>query len=141
MKPMRVLAVDDEQLSLRRLKLLLQTIPYVQQVGEADSCSGALARIAELAPDVVLLDIKMRDGSGIDVAEALAGRPSPPAIVFVTAFDRFAARAFETIAADYVLKPVERDRLAQALQRARSRRASADAEHRIAEHRADRDRG
>ena len=117
MKTLRILTVDDEVLALKRLKLLLETIPYAEQVGEAGGCAEALAKIERTAPDVVLLDIRMRDGSGFDVAEALSQRPSPPAIVFVTAFDRFAVRAFETSASDYVLKPVERDRLVQALAR------------------------
>ena len=133
MKPLRILTVDDEVLALKRLKLLLETIAYADQVGEAGGCGEALAKTEALRPDVVLLDIKMRDGSGFDVAEALSNRPSPPAIVFVTAFDRFAVRAFETSASDYVLKPVERDRLALALDKARERRASADAGQRIAE--------
>lgn len=133
MKTLRILTVDDEVLALRRLKLLLETIPYAEQVGEAAGCAEALRQAEILAPDVVLLDIAMRDGDGFEVAEALARRPQPPAIIFVTAFDRFAARAFETIAADYVLKPVERDRLAQAFRRARHRLATDDAEQRIAE--------
>jgi len=133
MKTLRILTVDDEMLALKRLKLLLETIPYAEQVGEAGGCAEALAKIERTAPDVVLLDIRMRDGSGFDVAEALSQRPSPPAIVFVTAFDRFAVRAFETSASDYVLKPVERDRLVQALGKARERRAGADSAQRIAE--------
>ncbi len=133
MNLLRVLAVDDEPLALRRLKLLLQTLPYVEQVGEAGGVSDALASIASLAPDVVLLDIRMRDGSGFDLIEALARRPVAPVIIFVSAFDRFAVRAFETRAVDYLLKPVDRERLGQALERARRRRGEADAEQRVAE--------
>lgn len=133
MNLLRVLTVDDEVLALRRLKLLLESMPHVEHVGEADGFASALARIGTLAPDVVLLDIRMRDGSGFDLVEALARRPVAPEIVFVSAFDRFAVRAFETSAVDYLLKPVERDRLAQALQRARRRRGEADAEQRVAE--------
>jgi two-component system LytT family response regulator len=133
MNTLRVLAVDDEVLALRRLRLLLQAIPYVEQVGEADGVRDALAKIDCLAPDVVLLDIRMRDGSGFDLVHALARRPAAPAIIFVSAFDRFAVRAFETSAVDYLLKPIERERLGQALQRARQRRGEADAEQRVAE--------
>ena len=133
MNPLRVLAVDDEVLALRRMKLLLQTLPYVEQVGEAEGLADALAKISSLAPDVVLLDIRMRDGSGFDLVDALSRRPAPPAIIFVSAFDRFAVRAFETSAVDYLLKPVERDRLAQALAKARQQRGAADAEQRVAE--------
>ena len=133
MTPLRVLAVDDEVLALRRLRLLLQAMPYVEQVGEADGVRDALAKIERLAPDVVLLDIRMRDGSGFELVEALARRPAAPAIVFVSAFDRFAVRAFETSAVDYLLKPIERDRLGQALKRARERRGETDAVQRVAE--------
>lgn len=133
MNLLRVLTVDDELLALRRLKLLLQTLPYVEQVGEADGVNDALGKIVSLAPDVVLLDIRMRDGSGFNLVEALAHRPTAPAIIFVSAFDRFALRAFETSAVDYLLKPVDRERLGQALERARRRRGEADAEQRVDE--------
>ena len=133
MTPLRVLTVDDEQLALRRLKLLLQTMPQVDHVGEASNCCDALERINELRPNVVLLDIKMRDGSGFQVVEALAERPNPPAIVMVTAFDQFAARAFDSAVVDYLLKPVERDRLARALARVQDRLKSVDAEQRADE--------
>ena len=133
MNLLRVLTVDDEVLALRRLKLLLQTLPYVEQVGEADGVADALARIASLAPDVVLLDIRMRDGTGFDLIEVLARRPTAPTIILVSAFDRLAVRAFETSAVDYLLKPVDRERLGQALERARRRRGESDAEQRVAE--------
>jgi two-component system LytT family response regulator len=129
----RVLTVDDELLALRRLKLLLQTMPHVEHVGEASNCGEALARINELRPNLVLLDIKMRDGSGFQVVEAVAERPNPPAIVFVTAFDQFAARAFDSAVVDYLLKPVERDRLSRALARVQQRLRATDAEQRAAE--------
>ena len=133
MSALRVLTVDDEVLALRRLKLLLQTMPNVEHIGEASGCVDALAMISGRSPDVVLLDIKMRDGSGFEVVEALATRPNPPVVVFVTAFDHFAVRAFETAVADYLLKPVERDRLAKALARAFEQLRAIDAEERIAE--------
>lgn len=133
MSPLRVLTVDDELLALRRLKLLLQTMPHVEHVGEASNCGDALSRINELRPNVVLLDIKMRDGSGFQVVEAVAERPNPPAIVFVTAFDQFAAQAFDSAVVDYLLKPVERDRLARALSRVQQRLKAIDAEQRADE--------
>jgi DNA-binding LytR/AlgR family response regulator len=136
MSPLRVLTVDDERLALRRLQLLLSTMVGIDHVGDAASCSEALSQIDALHPDVVLLDIKMRDGSGFDVAEVLAGRPNPPAVIFVTAFDNFAVRAFESAATDYLLKPVEKDRLAQALARVRGQLRAADAEQRTSELRA-----
>jgi two-component system LytT family response regulator len=133
MRKIRVLTVDDESLALRRLQLLLRTIIGVEHVGEASSCEEALTRTAALAPEVILLDIKMRDGDGFEVAERLAQRPGLPVIIFVTAFDRFAIRAFESEAADYLLKPVERDRLELALRRARRRLEISDAELRVSE--------
>jgi len=133
MIPLRILTVDDEVLALRRLKLLLQKIPNAEHVGEASGCAEALAKIAMLRPDVVLLDIRMRDGSGFDVIDALQDHLQPPVVLFVTAFDEFAVRAFDTAVVDYLLKPVEKERLARALDRARQRAASLDAEQRADE--------
>jgi len=133
MSPLRVLTVDDELLALKRLKLLLQTMPHVEHVGEASDCAEALAQIHKLRPNVVLLDIKMRDGDGFQVVEAVADRPNPPAIVFVTAFDQFAAQAFDSAVVDYLLKPVEADRLARALSRVQERLKAIDAEQRADE--------
>jgi DNA-binding LytR/AlgR family response regulator len=133
MSALRVLTADDEALALRRLAILLRTMSNVEHVGEAKGVREALTKIDERAPDVVLLDIKMRDGTGFDVVEALTRRVVAPVVVFVTAFDRFAVRAFQTTAVGYLLKPVERDQLAQALQKARQRRGEIDAEQRIAE--------
>lgn len=133
MSTLRVLTVDDELLALRRLKLLLQTMPNIDHVGEASNCVEAVSRINELRPNVVLLDIKMRDGSGFQVVEAVAEQPNPPAIVFVTAFEQFAARAFDISVVDYLLKPVERDRLARALNRVQDRLRARDAEQRADE--------
>jgi two-component system LytT family response regulator len=133
MIPLRVLTVDDELLALRRMKLLLQTIAQAEQVGEASSCGEALSKIDQLRPDVLLLDIKMRDGSGFDVVDAIAQRPNPPAVIFVTAFDQFAARAFDSAAADYLLKPVERERLLRALLRVQRQLQANDAEQRVDE--------
>jgi DNA-binding LytR/AlgR family response regulator len=133
MTPLRILTVDDEMLALRRLKLLLQTIPQAEQVGEASNCGEALSRINELRPDVVLLDIKMRDGNGFEVVEAIAHRPNPPSVIFVTAFDQFAAQAFDSAVADYLLKPVERERLVRALLRVERQVQAKDAEQRADE--------
>lgn len=133
MSPLRILTVDDEPLALKRLKLLLKAMPHVEHVGEAGDCAEALARIRELRPNIVLLDIKMRDGDGFQVVEAVAERPNPPAIVFVTAFDGFAAQAFDSAVVDYLLKPVEPDRLARALSRAQQRLKAIDAEQRADE--------
>ena len=79
MSALRILIVDDEPLAIRRLNLLLQGIPNIEHVGDAGSCGEALEKINALHPDVVLLDIRMRDGSGFDVVDAVARRPNPPA--------------------------------------------------------------
>lgn len=118
--PLRTLIVDDEQLALRRMELLLRRLPEVELVGQVRSGSEALAAIARLTPDLVLLDIRMGDVSGLDVAEALTG-PNAPMVIFVTAFDAFAAQAFDLSALDYVVKPVEFGRLRRAIDRAHKR--------------------
>jgi DNA-binding LytR/AlgR family response regulator len=133
MTPLRVMTVDDESLALRRLRLLLQTIPEAEHVGEASSCGEAHAKINELNPDAILLDIKMRDGNGFEVVEAIAERANPPLVIFVTAFDQFAPRAFDNAVVDYLLKPVERDRLALALERVRQQLQAKDSEQRVQE--------
>lgn len=129
---LRILAVDDEPLALTRIELLLSRIADVELVDKALSGADALDRIQELRPDVVLLDIKMTGRSGFDVVEQLSG-PHVPLVIFVTAFDQFATRAFDVGAVDYVLKPVELGRLAAALQRARRSLTAIDAEQRIEE--------
>ena len=133
MKLLRILTVDDEVLALRRLKLLLQTMPQVDHVGEAGSCAEALGKIDALHPDALLLDIRMRDGNGFDLVEAIAQRPQPPLIVFVTAFDQFATQAFESGVADYLLKPVERDRLVRAIVRLQQQVQASETQGRIDE--------
>jgi DNA-binding LytR/AlgR family response regulator len=115
----RTLVIDDEQPARERLKQLLSAHPDVEVVGEADDGVQAAETIAELAPDLVLLDIQMPGASGLDVAASL-GRPRP-AVIFCTAFDQYAVDAFELSALDYLLKPVNRARLAAALDRVRLR--------------------
>ena len=133
MTPLRILTVDDEMLALRRLKLLLQTIPQAEHIGEASSCIEALAKINQLRPDVLLLDIKMRDGNGFEVVEAIAQRSNPPLVIFVTAFDQYAAQAFDSAVTDYLLKPVERERLVRALMRTEQQLQAKDAGQRVDE--------
>jgi two-component system LytT family response regulator len=123
---MRALLVDDEQPARERLRQLLAAHPDVEVAGEAEDGVQATERIAEFAPDVVFLDIQMPGASGLDVVASL-GRPRP-AIIFCTAFDRYAVDAFEVSATDYLLKPVNRARLAAALDRVRHRPESRDRE-------------
>ena len=119
----RTLIIDDEQPARERLKQLLSAHPDIDIVGEADDGVQAAEQIAALSPDLVLLDIQMPGASGLDVAASL-GKPRP-AVIFCTAFDQYAVDAFELSALDYLLKPVNRARLAAALDRVR---ASASAQ-------------
>jgi two-component system LytT family response regulator len=114
----RTLLVDDEQPARNRLRQLLAAHDDVAIVGEAEDGVQAIERVAELTPDLVLLDIQMPGVSGLEVAASLP-RPAP-AIVFCTAYDQYAVDAFELNAVDYLLKPVNRARLASALDRIRA---------------------
>ena len=119
---LRVLIVDDEPVARRRLRRLLRGLPDVEVAGESGDGRSAVTAIRALAPDVVLLDVQMPEIDGFEVLRALAGEPLP-AVIFVTAFDRYALRAFEVHALDYLLKPVNGERLAGAIDRARTRLA------------------
>ena len=116
---MRVLIVDDEPLARRRLVQLLAERRDVKIVGEADSGREAIDLVRLLRPDVLLLDIEMPAVDGFAVLKALPCG-SAPAIIFVTAFQDHAVKAFELRATDFVVKPVHSDRLASALDQARS---------------------
>lgn len=124
MPPLRILIVDDEPLALDRLEALLARLPDAAVAGRASDGREALDRIAGLRPDLVLLDIQMPGLDGLAVAAALADGPRPE-IIFVTAHDHHAPAAFDVDAVDYLLKPVDPDRLARALDRARLRRRPA----------------
>lgn len=123
--PLRIMLVDDEPLARLRLRSLLGelTDPRTSVIGEADSAAQALRTLQLRSADVVLLDIAMPGDSGLELAARLAALPAPPAVVFVTAHGDHALRAFELDAADYLTKPVRRDRLQAALQRVAQRRA------------------
>ena len=123
---LRAMIVDDEPLALERLRLCLEGAPGVELVGEASDGDMAARKIAELAPDLVMLDVQMPGRSGMAVARALTQAPRPQ-VVFVTAFAEFAPEAFDLEAADYILKPVRYDRVQEAVRRA-ARRARAAAE-------------
>ena len=112
---MRVLIVDDEPPARERLRRLLAEIESVEIVGEAEGGIQAVEMIEQEKPDLVLLDIQMPGLDGFGVIEALA---EPPPIIFVTAYDEYAIRAFEVNALDYLLKPFSRGRLAKAIRRA-----------------------
>ncbi len=118
MRVLRVLVVDDETPARARLRRLLESVPTVDVVGEAEDGERAAELIMELAPDLVLLDITMPRLDGFGVISAM-GREMP-ATIFCTAHDEHALRAFEVHALDYLLKPVQAARLAQSIERVRS---------------------
>jgi len=118
--PLRVLVVDDELPARRRLRELLADVGVrmpIEVVGEAANGRDALDRVTELAPDLVLLDIRMPEIDGIEVARHLQRLDKPPAIIFTTAYDAYAIKAFEVHAIDYLLKPIRASRLEDALKR------------------------
>jgi two-component system LytT family response regulator len=122
-----ILIVDDEAPARRKLRRLLEAEPGVAIAGEAADGEAAVDAIRELAPDVVLLDIQMPKKSGFEVIEEI-GVEAMPVVVFVTAFDEHALRAFEVEAVDYLLKPFAAPRLRRALDRARTRAEAAPAQ-------------
>jgi two-component system, LytTR family, response regulator len=120
--PLRVLIVDDERAARVRLRRLLETEPDLAIVAECADGPAAVETAKLLRPDLLLLDVQIPGMDGFDVLRALP-EDYAPAIVFVTAFDQHAVRAFEACALDYLLKPVAPSRLARALARVRERRA------------------
>ncbi len=128
---LRVLIVDDEPLARARARRLLADVGGTTLVGEAGSAGAARRLCAEQRPDLLLLDIQMPGEDGFALLRSLDPRP---AVVFVTAFDHYAVRAFEENAVDYLLKPFRRERLAEALERARRELANPeDVSRRLAE--------
>ncbi|QSB16569.1 response regulator transcription factor [Natronosporangium hydrolyticum] len=114
----RALIVDDEAPARAELRYLLEEFTHVQVVGEATNGEEALELIRSLAYDLVLLDIRMPGGSGLEVASALRRLPNPPRVIFTTAYPDHAVAAFDLEAADYLVKPFDADRLGRALDRA-----------------------
>jgi two-component system LytT family response regulator len=121
----RTLIVDDEALARERLRQLLQAEQETELVGECSDGNEAVAALLEKKPELVFLDIQMPELDGFGVLEAISGQLSP-VIVFVTAFDKFALRAFEVHAVDYLLKPFDRERFQTALRRALDRVKNRD---------------
>jgi two-component system LytT family response regulator len=125
----RAFIVDDEPLARQRIRLLLGHEPDIELLGECSNGPEAVERIAELRPDLLFLDIQMPQMDGFGVLAALPP-DHLPLVIFVTAYDQHAIRAFEVCALDYLLKPFKPARLAEAIQRARQRLAgkTGDAE-------------
>jgi two-component system LytT family response regulator len=114
----RTLIVDDIPQARRRVAALLAADPEVEVVGECGDGAAAVGAIAELAPDLVFLDVQMPGGGGFDVIKAV-GAERMPVVIFVTAYDEFALRAFEVHAFDYLLKPFDRERFRKTVERAK----------------------
>lgn len=129
---MRVLIVDDEALARQRVRRLLQNEPDVEIVGEAETGRDAVRMIRELQPDLVCLDVQMPELDGFGVLQELDGE-QVPMVLFITAYDEHAQKAFDVHAVDYVLKPVDADRFKAAFARARTQRAHAVAAERLGE--------
>lgn len=118
---LRTLIVDDEPLAVERMQVICAKMEQLTVVGTASDGSAALRLVDALEPDLILLDMTMPEVDGLAVARSLAAKGKRVAIVFVTAHDNYAVEAFDLDAVDYVLKPVQRDRLERAIRRALAR--------------------
>jgi two-component system LytT family response regulator/two-component system response regulator LytT len=125
-RPLRILVVDDEQLAREELCFLIGQIGGSEVVGQAADGVSALRAAGELKPDLMFLDVQMPGLTGFEVARRMLDADLPTALVFVTAFDQYAIDAFSVNAVDYLLKPVDSDRLEQTLDRVRRRQPSDD---------------
>jgi two-component system LytT family response regulator len=121
MTKLRLLIVDDEPLIRSGLRSELAKFAEVEIVGESEDGRGAIAQIAAVRPDVVLLDVQMADCTGLDVVRAIPA-DAMPMIIFITAYDEYAVKAFELNAVDYLLKPFDGERLRKSIERACERR-------------------
>src|SRR5436309_3748033 len=125
MNKLRVIIADDERPAREFLKSILREFETVELVGEAENGADAVELIKRVKPDLAILDLKMPEVSGLDAVKLLR-KSQMPLIAFVTAYDEYAVQAFEVNAVDYLLKPVEKARLAATLQRAAERLEHAD---------------
>lgn len=116
--PQRILIADDEPLARERIRRLVDQLPGYETCGEAADGHDVLKQVADSNPDMVLLDIRMPGMDGIEAAERLNTLESPPAVIFCTAYDHYAINAFDVQAVAYLLKPVRKDALRDALGRA-----------------------
>jgi two-component system response regulator LytT len=114
---LKVFIVDDEPLARDELKYLLKRSKQVEIIGEAEGVEDAAELIPKLCPDIVFLDIQLSEDSGLQVAEALKASAHPPVVVFATAYDEYALKAFELNAVDYILKPFDEERIQQTLEK------------------------
>jgi len=119
-KPIRVLIVDDEPFARKRLRELLKDDSEIAIIGECANGAETISATQELTPDLIFLDVQMPGIDGLAVSETFDGKQSP-LVIFVTAYEQYAVRAFDVQAVDYLLKPFDRARFTQALQRAKER--------------------
>jgi len=124
---LRIVIADDERPARSFLKAILQNFEDVEIVGEAENGAEAIEIIKDTKPDLALLDLQMPEGNGIDVVKLLR-KSQMPLVAFVTAYDEYAVRAFEVNAVDYLLKPVEKSRLRETLNRVRERLEQIDSQ-------------
>jgi len=117
---MRVFIVEDEYIARERLKRLLKDIKEVEIVGEAESKEEAVRKILEAEPDVLILDVKLPDGTGLEVAKEVINKGVRPYIIFATAYGDYAVEAFKLNAVDYLLKPYEFEDLKRAIEKVKS---------------------
>ncbi|MCK6649085.1 MAG: LytTR family DNA-binding domain-containing protein [Bacteroidia bacterium] len=123
---MKAIIIDDERLARQELKNLLSAYSEIQIVGEANNAEAAVEQIKQLKPDVIFLDIQMPGKNGFELLEEISGVPE---VVFVTAYDEYAIRAFEVNALDYLLKPVQPTRLGETIKKLLNKDSSEKAEN------------
>jgi len=128
MKKLRVLIVDDERMARQEVKRLLSPYPDMEIIGEAKNADEAAIQIAEKHPDLLFLDVQMPERSGFDLLESLN---EVPEVIFTTAFDEYAVKAFEVNALDYLTKPIREERFAQAMEKVRQKLAQQTNEPQI----------
>jgi two-component system, LytTR family, response regulator len=131
MNGLRTVIIDDEDLARERLRSMLMPWPRIEIVGEAQDGDTGVRLIGDLSPDLVFLDVQMPQVNGFDVVSGIAGGHEP-LIVFVTAYDRYALRAFEANACDYLLKPFDEVRLAATVERVSARHDQGEAPREMA---------
>ena len=118
----KAIIIDDERLARNELKKLLQEFPEVEVIGEAANANEGIDKIESLGPDLIFLDIQMPKINGFEMLELIE---NPPAVIFATAFDEYAIKAFEAHAIDYLLKPFNQDRFEKAIKKWREQKNSS----------------
>lgn len=116
---MKILIIDDEHLARQRLVQVIQELNIAEEIAEGSNGEQAIHLCQQYQPDIILLDIRMPGMDGIEAAQHIMKLETPPAIIFTTAYDQYALSAFDTHAVDYLLKPIRKERLAEALESAK----------------------